>query len=106
MIFAPHILQKKVVPLVQNDEYGQPIIVDEESWEDVCMCRCDDSVTEWKTSDNGAAYITKHHIVCDGRLSLREGEYVRCVENNVTRAEGEVYMVKMCNFFGYTELYI
>lgn len=106
MIYAPHILQKKVVLAIENDEYGQPIFDDSNDWEDVCVCRCDDKSTEWRSSENGSAYITNHYVVCDGKVDIKEGDYVRCVGDGVTKAEGEVYMVRVKNYFGYTEIYL
>ena len=106
MIFAPHKLYKQIVSPVQNDEYGQPIFDSEESWEEVCVCRCDDKNTDWYVSENGSTYVTKHHVVCNGKVDLHEGDYIRCMDGDKLRAEGEVYMVKRSNYFGYTEVYL
>ena len=106
MIFAPHILQEKIESPIQNDEYGQPIFESDELWNDICKCRCDDKTTEWYVSENGSTYITKNHIVCEGKIDVKEGDYIRCMEGGDIRTEGEVYMVKRSNFFGYTEVYV
>lgn len=99
-------MQRKVVTAAENDEYGQPIVGDEaDAWEDVCRCRCDDNVTKWYSSQAGSVYRTNYHAVCDGKIAIDEGDIVRCLENGEVRGEGEVYTVKKCNFFGYTELY-
>ena len=51
MIFAPHILQVKVITPMDKDEFGRPILgTGGESWQDVCKCRCDDVSAEKKPS--------------------------------------------------------
>lgn len=49
MIFAPHILQVKVITPMDKDEFGRPIPgTGGESWQDICRCRCDDVSAERK----------------------------------------------------------
>lgn len=57
MIFAPHILQVKVITPMDKDEFGRPIPgTGGESWQEVCKCRCDDNTTKEFKSDNGEVY--------------------------------------------------
>ena len=57
MIFAPHILQVKVITPMAKDEFGRPIPgTGGESWQEVCKCRCDDNTTKEFSSDNGSVY--------------------------------------------------
>lgn len=45
MIFAPHILQVKVIIQMDKDEFGRPLPdTGGESWKDICKCRCDDII--------------------------------------------------------------
>ena len=45
MIFAPHILQVKVITPMAKDEFGRPIPgTGGEYWQEVCKCRCDDTL--------------------------------------------------------------
>lgn len=51
MIFAPHILQVKVITPMAKDEFGRPIPgTGGEYWQEVCKCRCDDVSAEKKVS--------------------------------------------------------
>lgn len=103
MMFAPHKLQKKVAEL-SNDEFGRPVFADE-SWEDVCPCRCDDNMTQEFKSENGEVYRPKYHVVCE-KCAIQAGDFVRCMEGDSIRGEGEVYTVKNTNFFDYTEIWM
>ena len=52
MIFAPHILQVKVITPMDKDEFGRPIPgTGGESWQEVCKCRCDDNTTKEFSSE-------------------------------------------------------
>lgn len=107
MIFAPHILQVKVITPMKTDEFGRPIPgTGGESWKDVCRCRCDDNSTHKFSDANGQLYIPKYHIVCDGRTSVKAGDYIRCLDGDSVRGEGEVYQVKVLNFLNYSELWV
>lgn len=103
MMYAPHILQKKIIN-TSTDEFGRTIFGEEE-WVDVCHCRCDDNITQEFKSENGKTYRLKHHVVCE-KCDIKSGEFVRCISNNDIRGEGEVYMVKNANFFDYTEIWM
>lgn len=107
MIYAPHTLQVKMVSPMLKDEFGRPIKgTGGESWEDVCKCRCDDNSTKEFKSENGIVYRPSYHVVCTTRISLKQGDYVRCMDENVIRGEGKVYNPKSCNYFGYGEFWI
>lgn len=106
MICAPHRLQKRVSVEPQMDEFGRIIPNEGYTWEDVCQCRCDDNDTASFQSDNGSAYIPKYHVVCDGKRAIEAGDYIRCLDGDNVRAEGEVYRVKNLNLLPYTDLWI
>ena len=107
MIFAPHTLQKKVVTPLEKDEYGRPIPgTGGESWENVCMCRCDDNSTKEFTSANGSVYRPNFHVVCAEKVNLKAGDEIRCMDADMKRGSGKVFMVKSTNYFGYSELWM
>ena len=107
MIYSPHILQIKVVKPLDKDEFGRPIPgTGGESWVDVCACRCDDNSTKEFTSTNGSVYRPNYHVVCTGRISVKEGDSVRCMSGDVVRGEGLVYMVKNLNLLNYSEVWL
>lgn len=107
MIFAPHILQVKVINPMKTDEFGRPIPgTGGESWQDVCRCRCDDNSTKEFTSENGEVYRPNYYVVCEKKISLKAGDEVRCMEGENVRGIGEVYMVKNTNYFGYSEVWM
>lgn len=108
MIFAPHILQVKVITPMETDEFGRPIPgTGGESWQDVCRCRCDDNSTKEFKSENGSVYRPNYHVVYSGPIHVMAGCIIRCVdlEDNV-RGEGEVYTVKRLNMLNYSELWM
>lgn len=107
MIYAPHILQVKRIIPPATDEFGRPIPENgSERYENVCMCRCDDNTTKEFRSENGSVYRPAYHIVCNGKVDIKAGERVRCLDNGVVRGEGQVYILKCTNYFNYTELWI
>lgn len=107
MIYAPHTLQIKVVKPLDKDEFGRPIPgTGGESWVDVCKCRCDDNSTKEFTSVNGNVYRPAYHVVCDGKVSVKAGDSIRCVDGDEVRATGEVYMVKRLNLLNYSEVWV
>lgn len=107
MIFAPHILQRKVPVPMQEDEFGRLMPgTGEEKWEDVCLCRCDDNSTKEFTSENGAVYRPSFHIVCERRAPVKAGDEIRCKIGEDLRGQGKVFMVKSTNFFGYSEIWV
>lgn len=92
---------------MEKDEFGRPIPgTGGESWEDVCMCRCDDNSTQEFTSENGSVYRPSFHIVCESHASVKAGDEVRCKHGEEVRGIGMVYMVKSINFFGYSEIWV
>ena len=98
MIFAPHILQVKVITPMDKDEFGRPIPgTGGEYWQKVCKCRCDDNTTKEFSSDN---------VVCEKRITVKAGDEVRCMDGDGVRGQGEVYTVKSTNYFNYSELWM
>ena len=106
-MYGPHRLQVKVITQPDKDEFGREIPnTGGECWQDVCKCRCDDNSTQKFSDANGQLYIPKYHIVCDGRISVKAGDYIRCLDGDSVRGEGEVYQVRVLNFLNYSELWV
>ena len=105
MMYAPHILQKRVAPQLTNDEYGRPVVNQSEEWEDVCRCRCDDNTTQEFKSENGEVYRPNYHVVCE-KNAVMAGDMIRCMDGDSVRGKGEVFIAKNTNYFGYTELWM
>lgn len=104
MMYAPHILKKKVVETTRND-YGE-IIYSNVEWIEMGDCRCDDNTTEHFTSDNGGVYIPKYHIVCD-KCRISEGDEVQVYDKDGNyRGGGKVYNAPKCNYLGYMSIYV
>ena len=107
MMYAPHILQVKVVTPLEEDEFGHPIPnTGGVSWKTLCKCRCDDNTTKEFKSANGEVYRPNYHVVCEMRVNIKAGTEVRCLEGNCVRGEGKVYIPKRTNFFNYSELWL
>lgn len=107
MLYAPHILQVKVVTPPDKDEYNRPVPgTGGEGWQDVCRCRCDDNTTKEFTSDNGQVYRPDFHVVCERATGIRAGDFVRCMDGGNVRGQGKVYMAKRTNYLGYSELWM
>lgn len=107
MYYAPHILQVKVIIPMEKDEFGRPIPgTGVESWQEICKCRCDDNLTKEFTSVNGSVYRPAYHVVCDGKVTVKAGDSIRCVDEEVVRGEGLVYMVKRLNMLNYSEVWV
>lgn len=107
MIFAPHILQVKVITEMERDEFGRPIPgTGGGSWKDVCKCRCDDNTTKEFKSANGEVYRPNYHVVCEKRITVKAGDEVRCIDGENVRGQGEIYTVKSTNYFNYSELWM
>ena len=107
MYYAPHLLQHRVITGPDKDEWGRPVPgTGGETWADVCRCRCDDNTTQKFTSENGTVYRPKYHVVCERITGLEPGDYVRCMNGDDVRGEGEVYILKSTNYLGYSELWL
>lgn len=101
MIFAPHILQVKVITPMEKDEFGRPIPgTGGESWQDVCKCRCDDVSAEKKVSINGVLYDFKYKVVFDKPSKVEVGTEVRCLNaDGSIRGEGVAKSPLETNYF-------
>ena len=107
MIFCPHTLQVKVVTPEKLDEYGRPLPKSgEERWVTLCKCRCDDNTTREFTSANGEVFRPNYHVVCEGKVDVKAGAEVRCMDGDSVRGEGRVYIVKETNYFNYSEIWM
>ena len=78
MIFAPHILQVKVITPMDKEF----------------------------SSDNGSVYRPNYHVVCEKRITVKAGDEVRCMDGDGVRGQGEVYTIKSTNYFNYSELWM
>nr|DAT85353.1 MAG TPA: hypothetical protein [Caudoviricetes sp.] len=107
MYFHPHILQLKVFTSPERDEYNRPIPgTGSESWKTVGRCRCDDNTTREFKSENGKIYRPLYHVVSERNPMIKAGDYIRCLDGDKVRGEGEVYIPKSTNFFSYSEYWI
>ena len=108
MIFAPHILQVKVVTPMDKDEFGRPIPgTGGESWQDVCKCRCDDVSAEKKVSINGSLYDFKYKVVFDKPSKVEAGTEVRCLNpDGSIRGEGVAKSPLETNYFPYRQIWL
>ena len=98
MIFAPHILQVKVITPMDKDEFGRPI--------PGTGGESDDNTTKEFKSENGSVYRPNYHVVCEKRITVKAGDEVRCMDGENVRGQGEVYTVKSTNYFNYSELWM
>lgn len=107
MMYAPHILQVKQVTPFQEDDFGHAIPgTGGEQWITLCRCRCDDNTTKEFQSANGEVYRPNYHVVCAMRVDVKAGAEARCLEGDIVRGEGKVYIPKKTNFFNYSELWL
>lgn len=106
MMYAPHILFKKIKGEVIRDEFGRPSGSSEDRWTEISRCRCDDNTTQKFDTPYGEVYIPKYHIVCEGKLDVAPGDEVRCEENGSIRAEGKVFITKRHNYYYVTEIWV
>lgn len=132
MLYAPHILQKQVTPELITDIYGrvippgnltvyksgaQMIFLDKQLyidktdegdvyWENVCMCRCDESGVREEKLPDGTVVVPDYRVICDGNdPDVKVGDYVRCCRDNGTvRGQGKVISTKKLNFLPYAEI--
>lgn len=102
MVFTPHILQVKEQTAPTIDEFGRVIASDNNSWRNVCRCRCDHNTTTEFTNVNGSVFRPSHHIVCDGQPNIKEGDVVR-VEGI---CEGVVYKYHQRYWFNNAEIWL
>lgn len=106
MYFSPHILQVLAEEEPKYDSNGQVIVKPENNtWETIGVCRCDDDNTQELKSDNGDMYMSHYHIVYEGR-GLKEGSNIRCLFGEAVKAEGMARNPKKCNYFDYSEVWI
>lgn len=108
MIFAPHILQVKVITEMERDEFGRPIPgTGGDSWQEVCKCRCDNLSADKKTSINGVLYDFKHKVVFDKQQKVEAGTEVRCLNfDGSIRGEGVVKSPLETNYFPYRVIWL
>lgn len=134
MYYAPHILQKRVVPELVNDIFGRPIppvnatvfktgmkmiflanqlYVDKTEggdvyWETICKCRCDDNFAREERLPDGTVGVPDYHVICEGNSpDVKAGDYVRCCrENGSIRGQGRIIKTRTLNCLPYAEIYL
>lgn len=104
MYYAPHILERRRTVAI-NDRYGRYLHT-KETWEAVCRCRCDKNSDREFQTENGGRYRPAYHIVCEGRVDIAAGDYIRCVFGSTIIGEGKVYTAKSLNMLPYSECYV
>lgn len=109
MFYAPHILQKRIIPSESVDEFGRPI-VDESSdeWQEICRCRCDDNGDKEIKMSDGTVVTPDYHIVIGNNIpDVKTGDYVRCLkEDGTVRGEGHIVKSRTLNFLPYAEIFV
>lgn len=106
MLYAPHILYKKVSKSIEVDERGKPVVSVGDEWENIGVCRCDDDTTQELTSDNGQTYRSRYHVVYNKSTAIVAGDEIVCLDlDGEVRGRGKVGMVKSTNYLGYSELW-
>lgn len=103
MYYAPHTLEIKKTS-EERDRYNRTAGTFD-WWESVGPCRCDDSTTQEIRDANGKAFIPKYHIV-SSRNDIQAGDYVRAMDGENVRGEGEVKRVIRTNYLDYESIYI
>lgn len=103
MYYAPHTLEVRRT-FEDKDEYNRTIGVSD-MWELVGPCRCDDNTTQQILDVNGKAFIPKYHIVSE-RNDIKAGDYVRAMDGDRVRGEGEVKRVIQTNYLNYASIYV
>lgn len=109
MFYAPHKLFKKVIIPYEKDDFGRPIKgTGGETWQYVCMCRCDDVSAERKVSVNGVLYDFKYKVVFDKHdEQIDVDTEVRCLrEDDTIRGEGIVRSPLETNFLNYRVIWL
>lgn len=107
MIFAPHILQIKIVSSLFFDEDMNPIRGKEE-WKEIGVCRCDDISAEKKISISGSLDDFKYKVVYDKSVkALTTGTEVRCLNpDGSIRGEGIVKSPVEINYLPYRIIWL
>lgn len=109
MYYAPHILQKKIIPQEAVDEFGRPIPVKSaDEWVDVCRCRCDHNGDKEVKMPDGTVVRPEYHIVLEGNTpDVETGDYVRCLRDDGSiRGEGRAFKPRTLNYLPYAEIYV
>lgn len=106
MYFAPHILKAKVEKGPEFDDLGNPVINDNNEWEKIGPCRCDDNGQMKQVSVNGSMTDFSYHIVYEGKDVLPGVEVAVFDSNGDIRGHGKVIKIARCNYFNYSEIWV
>ena len=104
MIYAPHILEKKILSIVR-DEYGR-VSSSQEKYVKVCACRCDDNNFKKFVTEGGKVYRPQYHIVSQRAVNVRPGDEIRVMSDGELRASGTVFNIKSLNYLNYMEIWV
>lgn len=89
-----------------RDESGRIIPDDSCQWQFICNCRCDDNTTTKYTKENGVVFVPRYQVVTPLTNHIKEGDYIRCMDGEIVRGEGEIDSVKRGNFFQKMVLFV
>ena len=106
MYYAPHILKAKVYKEPEYDENGNPIIVENDEWEEIGRCRCDDNGQMKQVSVNGSMVDFSYHIVYEGKDVLPGKEVIAIDGDGNARGAGKVIKIARCNYLNYSEIWV
>lgn len=107
MLYAPHILQLKVVTPPEKDEYNRPVEgTGGESWQTVCKCKCYDDATQELVSPNADVYHSRYRIVCEPKPLLKEGDEVRVLKDGNIRACGIIGRCSYNDYLPYNQYWL
>ena len=107
MLYAPHILEKKVVIEPERDADGYEIPgTGSESWERVCHCKCYNRSADRTFTINGKTYPYKYRVVTDN-VKIEAGTVVRVLRaDGSLRGEGIVINPMNTDYTNYGELWL
>lgn len=111
MFYAPHKLYVRIEPTPEYDDLGRRIPpTGHYCWQEAGECRHDFQTpsTNILSSDNGQVWEKRHHIVCEGRISLQGGDYIRCTDKSTGQVicEGEIQPPVPRNYFNVTDIWL
>lgn len=104
MIYSPHTLFIRTTVKGAKDDDGYTL-PDTETWTEVCPCRCDDNGVMKQVSVNGKMYDYSYHVVYEGE-KIPAGTYVKIMDGEEVRGEGEVLKSAKCNYLSYAGIWL
>lgn len=107
MMYAPHILERKITKPFDTDEDGNPMPgTGGECWERIASCKCYDFDVNRTFTVNGRPFEYKFRIVSE-RNDVKEGDYVRAAyPDGSIRGEGTVVKTMRTDYLNYSQLWL